>query len=101
MLRLQLRMDAETAEKLLDSPAQQLGGRSFHEVFADSLRQIRDRLEQQESLPELLFLTGGVSKMPALRAWCRETFPDAVVITGAEPEFSVSRGLAYSGRIDE
>lgn len=75
MLRLQLRMDAETAEKLLDSPAQQLGGRSFHEVFADSLRQIRDRLEQQESLPELLFLTGGVSKMPALRAWCRETFP--------------------------
>ena len=101
MLRLQLRMDAETAEKLLDSPAQQLGGRSFHEVFADSLRQIRDRLEKQESLPELLFLTGGVSKMPALRAWCRETFPDAVVITGAEPEFSVSRGLAYSGRIDE
>ena len=52
-------------------------------------------------MPELLFLTGGVSRMPALREWCREAFPEAIVITGAEPEYSVSRGLAYSGRIDE
>jgi len=48
-----------------------------------------------------VFLTGGVSKMPAVRDWCQEVFPEAVVITGAEPEFSVSRGLAYCGRIDE
>lgn len=46
-------------------------------------------------------MTGGVSRMPALRAWCREAFPEAVVITGAEPEYSVARGLAYSGRVDE
>lgn len=100
-LRLQLCMNAEIAARLLEDPAPQLGGKSFHHVFADSLAQIREKLEEQEALPELLFLTGGVSKMPALRAWCRETFPDAVVITGSEPEFSVSRGLAYSGRIDE
>ena len=101
ILRLQLRINAQIAEQMLEGPAQQLGGKSFHQVLGDSLAQIREKLEAQESLPELLFLTGGVSRMPALRAWCRETFPEAIVITGAEPEFSVSRGLAYSGRIDE
>lgn len=160
-LRLQLRMNGEMAQRLLETPVPQLEGRSFHEVFAASLQEIRARLEGAEQttgdlrtladagrqaaggssrpgdgrqgadsgahpgdgrqaaggsahpgdreqaekraaqMPELLFLTGGVSKMPALRAWCREAFPEAVVITGAEPEFSVSRGLAYSGRVDE
>ena len=98
-LRLQMKMNAQTAERLLEAPAPQLDGRSFHEVFAASLREIREKLDGQ--VPELLFLTGGVSRMPALRDWCREAFPEAIVITGAEPEFSVSRGLAYSGRIDE
>ena len=98
-LSLQMKMNAQTAERLLEAPAPQLDGRSFHEVFAASLREIREKLDGQ--VPELLFLTGGVSRMPALRDWCREAFPEAIVITGAEPEFSVSRGLAYSGRIDE
>lgn len=56
--------------------------------------------ENRGVLPELLFLTGGVSKLPAIRIWCGEVFPEAVVITGKEPEFSVARGLACSGRID-
>ncbi len=111
-LRLELKMDAELAERILEYPAPQLAGRSFHSVFGESLKEIRRSLEAQEKgsenkseghgrLPELLFLTGGVSRMPALRGWCREAFPEAIVITGAEPEYSVSRGLAYSGRVDE
>ena len=39
--------------------------------------------------------------MPAVKDWCAQVFPEVVVITGAEPEFSVARGLAWSGRIDE
>ena len=39
--------------------------------------------------------------MKEIRGWCQEVFPEAVVVTGAEPEFSVSRGLAWSGRIDD
>ena len=97
--RLQLKMNEEMAKHLLESPAPQLDGRSFHEVFAASLSEIRKKLDGQ--IPELLFLTGGVSRMPALRDRCREAFPEAIVITGSEPEYSVSRGLAYSGRIDE
>ena len=97
--RLTLRMDEAIAERILNRGAEQLDGRSFREAFCDSLAQLRDRLEGQ--LPELLFLTGGVSKLPAIRDWCAAVFPEAVVITGAEPEFSVCRGLAWSGRIDE
>ena len=98
-IRLQLVMDAKTADHILYDGIPQLEGRSFKDVFMHSLKQVRERI--QGDLPELLFLTGGVSKLPAIRDWCREAFPEAVVITGTEPEFSVSRGLAWSGRIDE
>ncbi|MBQ3425307.1 MAG: Hsp70 family protein [Clostridia bacterium] len=98
-VKLTLRMNGDIAERLLNRGARQLNGRSFKEAFTDSLRQVRERLKEHP--PELLFLTGGVSKLPAIRTWCAEAFPDAVVITGAEPEFSVCRGLAWSGRIDD
>ena len=136
-LRLELRMNAELADRILEAPAPQLKNRSFHKVFAASMQEIHRSLQEKDReaagkaggntldkadksdrsdaadaaareaanglghMPELLFLTGGVSRMPALREWCREAFPEAIVITGAEPEYSVSRGLAYSGRIDE
>ena len=94
-----LRLDAEIADRILNRGAKQLDGKSFREAFIDSLKLLKDKLGEHK--PELLFLTGGVSKLPAIRQWCADLFPDAVVITGAEPEFSVSRGLAWSGRIDE
>ena len=98
-LRLTLRLDEKIADRVLNRPAAQLNGRSFHEAFRESLADVRRKMDGQ--LPELLFLTGGVSKLPAVRDWCGEVFPEAVIITGAQPEFSVSRGLAFSGRIDE
>ena len=98
-VKLTLRMDADMARTLLERGTPRLSGRSFRAEFTDALRQVR--AQTTERPPELLFLTGGVSKMPQIRAWCRELFPEAVVIAGTEPEFSVSRGLAWSGRIDE
>ena len=98
-VRLQLFMNKNTAKRILYEGMRQLGGRSFKEVFMASLTQVRKKI--QGDLPELVFLTGGVSRLPAIRDWCREAFPESVVITGAEPEFSVCRGLAWSGRIDE
>lgn len=97
-VKLTLRMDADTARTLLERPTPRLSGRSFRAEFTDALREVRAQTRSRP--PELLFLTGGVSKLPAVRAWCREIFPEAVVIAGTEPEFSVSRGLAWSGRID-
>ena len=98
-VKLTLRMDADIARRLLERGTPRLSGRSFRAEFTDALHQVR--AQTTENPPELLFLTGGVSKMPQIRAWCREIFPEAVVIAGTEPEFSVSRGLAWSGRIDE
>ncbi len=98
-VKLTLRMDAEMARTMLERGTPRLSGRSFRAEFTDALRQVRAQTEERP--PELLFLTGGVSKMPQVRAWCREIFPEAIVIAGTEPEFSVSRGLAWSGRIDE
>ena len=94
---LTIRMDREMAEKLMKAGAPELGGHSFRDAFCDSLRQVKEKI----GTPELVFLTGGVSKLPAIRTWCQEAFEKSVVITTAQPEFSVARGLSHSGRIDE
>lgn len=97
--KLTLRVDEQIADRILNRGAAQLNGKSFREAFVDSLKELRAKL--RDEMPELLFLTGGVSRLPAIRDWCAEVYPEAVIITGAEPEFSVARGLAWSGRIDE
>ena len=97
-MKVTLRMDAETADKLLLKGAPELSGRSFKEVFIESLEKVREKTAGQ--LPELVFLTGGVSKLPAVRDYCISVFPEAVVILGSEPEFAVSRGLSWSGKTD-
>ena len=97
--RLKLSMSPEIADKLINKKVDRLGRRSFKEVFTDSLRQVRQAISDRQ--PELIFMTGGVSRLTAIRDWCREIFPEAVVICGSEPEFSVAKGLAYCGKIDE
>ena len=91
-------MDAQTALRLTEKPCEQLRGRSFHEAFCASLRVVKDSIG--EAQPELLFLTGGVSRMRAVSDWCREVFPDILIYSDSEPEFSVARGLAWCGRVD-
>ena len=98
-LRLKLSIDSAQADRILDGPSPALNGHSFRDIFLESLRNVRRAISGP--LPELLFLTGGVSRLGRIRDWCREIFPEAVVISGAEPEFAVARGLAYCGRIDE
>ena len=98
-VRLKLTMNPEIADKLLNRRADRLDGRSFRQVFTDSLRQVRESITDRQ--PELVFMTGGVSRMKELRQWCAEVFPEAVVICGSEPEYSVAKGLAECGLIDE
>ena len=98
-LLLELVMDEKAARALTDGACPQLGGRSFREVFCAGLREVRESIGAE--LPELLFLTGGVSRMENVRDWCAEVFPEAVIYTDREPEFSVARGLAWCGRIDD
>jgi len=98
-LKLPLHITRSDADAMLEEGTEKLGGKSFRATFTESLKEIRGKIGEQ--LPELLFLTGGMSRMQRIREWCAEVFPEAVVITGTEPEFSVARGLSWSGRIDE
>ena len=98
-LRLTITMDETISQRLQNAPVPSLDGKSFREVFLQALENIRNTTEEKP--PELLFLTGGVSRMPMIRDWCRAQFPDAIVISGTEPEYAVARGLSWSGKIDE
>ncbi|MBR4471305.1 MAG: Hsp70 family protein [Erysipelotrichaceae bacterium] len=97
--KLKLKIDPEIADQLLNQKVKRLEDRSFKEVFIESLIQAKSSISEKQ--PELIFLTGGVSKMPVIRKWCQEVFDDAVVITCAEPEFSVASGLAWCGKVDD
>ncbi len=98
-VKLRLVMNPETAAALTNKGVERLGGRSFKEEFEASLKQAKSGITEKH--PELIFLTGGVSRLPAIRQWCRDVFPDAVVVTGSEPEFSVARGLSLCALIDD
>ncbi len=99
VIPLTISVTAETADKILNSGNVRLGGHSFRELFCESLREVLGKISGRS--PELVLLTGGVSAMPEIKDWCASIAPDAVVITGREPQFSVAKGLSYSGRIDE
>ena len=98
-LILDLTMNRAMSARLTDHPRPQLNGKSFRQVFTAGLREVRDSIG--ETAPELLFLTGGVSRMEEIRSWCQDVFPEAVIYTDREPEFSVARGLAWCGKIDD
>ena len=97
--KLKLVMNGEISQKVLEKKSRFLQNRSFREVFTESLRETKRNITGE--MPELIFMTGGVSKLAATRDWCHEVYPDAVIITESAPEFSVAKGLAYCGRIDE
>ena len=96
---LDLVMNSAVSHRITEEPCPQLNGKSFRSVFTAGLREVRDSIGEEP--PELLFLTGGVSRMEEIRSWCQEVFPGAVIYTDREPEFSVARGLAWCGKIDD
>ena len=98
-VKFTLRMNSTIAKQLVKRRVPALNNRSWKEVFIASLKDVRDNISGEQ--PELIFLTGGVSKLAAIRDWCSEVFTDSVIISATDPEFSVARGLAYCGRIDE
>ena len=97
--KLSLRMDAAVAEAITTRPLPVLGGRSFVQAIGEALQNAA-RLTAERP-PRLLLLTGGASRMPFFRQACKDAFPAAVVVCCPEPEYSIAKGLAYAGWIDE
>lgn len=97
--RLTLQIDNEEGSHLVDDPLPELDGRSFSQAVSEALENAA-RLTSERP-PQLLLLTGGASRMPFFREACQERFPAAVVVSCPEPEFSIAKGLAYAGWVDE
>lgn len=97
--RLALTLDPDELNHLIDDPLPELGGLSFTAALRQSLENAA-RLTADRA-PALLLLTGGASRMGFFRDLCQEIFADAVVVSCPEPEFSIAKGLAYAGWVDE
>ena len=97
--KLQLVMDDQTADRIVERGLDSLNGKSFTEAVSDALEGARRVTEDRP--PKLVLLTGGASRMPFFRDLCRSAFASAAVVCCPEPEFSIAKGLAYAGWIDE
>lgn len=99
MQKLPLTLDEAECEQLVNTPLTELDGRTFSGAVRSALEDAR-RITAARP-PRLLLLTGGASRMPFFRALCQQVFENAVVVSCPEPEFSIAKGLAYAGWIDE
>ena len=97
--KLQLTLDADEADSILHAPLDALNGQSFLAALSDALHSAQ--LITADNPPRLVLLTGGASRMPFVQELCRATFADAVNVICPEPEFSIAKGLAYAGWVDE
>lgn len=97
--KLAFALDAQLMEQVVNEPLESLGGQSFADALHAALANARRLTEDQP--PKLLLLTGGASRMAFFQAQCREAFPEAIIVVCPEPEFSIAKGLAYAGWVDE
>jgi len=93
-------VDAATMNSVLDEAQSSLGGRSWRGAFRGTLLEARKKLADRSIKLAALVLTGGPSRMRFTREMCREIFPEAHFQFDSDPEFCISRGLAYAGRYD-
>lgn len=97
-IKFSLFIDEQAADDMLNMGVKKLSDKSFMEVFTESITHIRDNITEQ--LPQIVFLTGGVSKMKIVQDKVKEIFPECVLVAGVEPEFSVSKGLCWAADVD-
>ena len=98
-LMLELSLDAAAMEEIIHAPCAALGGRSFVSCLGDALRAAQR--VSADCPPQLVLLTGGASRMAFFKDACRAAFASALTVLCPEPECSIARGMAYSGRVDE
>ena len=99
MQKLTLEFNNDLAQALTTEPLEELDGHSFENAVRASLQNAVKLTANRP--PRLLLLTGGASRMPFIRELCQEVFTQAVIVSCPEPEFSIAKGLAYAGWVDE
>lgn len=94
----EIRVDKEDAKTILNNPLEVLNGYSWQTAFDYALRETIENLGGRD--PDTVLLTGGASRLPLILPATQKVFPKAKVVRGAEPEFSIARGLAWLGRFE-
>jgi hypothetical protein len=86
-------------EHVLNSSLQELEQRSWKQAFSEALHAAKGKMGTSQ--PDVIILTGGASRMDFVYTLCQEVFSEAEdIVRGAEPEFTIAKGLARIGRID-
>lgn len=96
---LSIKASEEIIRNIINKPIKELDGKSFVEGIQYSLYEAAK--VTKDNPPKLLILTGGASRMKFFKEQCKFSFPNAIIVNSEEPEFSIGKGLAYSGIIDE
>ena len=99
MQKLVLEINNDIADEIITQPLKELNGLSFTDALVSSLENAAAITSERP--PKLILLTGGASRMPFLREAVQNVFSKAVVVNCPEPEFSIAKGLAYAGWVDE
>lgn len=97
-IRVDMLCTDEMMDRLLSTPLEILGGKSYLQAYRASLRGL---LSQLSVPPSLILMTGGAMRMPFMREIAAEVFPDASIVQGNNPEFAIARGLCYALRMEE
>lgn len=92
-----IELKQEDMNKILSSPMR--GKLSWQVALEQALMAAKQQMA--DSPPELIFLTGGASRMGFISQSCKAIFSDTQIIRGKEPELSIAKGLAWTGRIDK
>ena len=94
----EINIDKTDADKILGTPLESLNGYSWEAAYNFALKETVEKLGGRA--PDTILLTGGASRLPLILPATERAFPKAKVLRGAEPEFSIARGLSWLGRFE-
>ena len=94
----EIKIDKTDADKILGTPLESLNGYSWEAAYNFALKETVEKLGGRA--PDTILLTGGASRLPLILPATERAFPNAKVLRGAEPEFSIARGLSWLGRFE-
>ena len=94
----EIKINKTDADKILGTPLESLNGYSWEAAYNFALKETVKKLGGRA--PDTILLTGGASRLPLILPATERAFPKAKVLRGAEPEFSIARGLSWLGRFE-
>ena len=94
----EIKIEKTDADKILGTPLESLNGYSWEAAYNFALKETVEKLGGRA--PDTILLTGGASRLPLILPATERAFPKAKVLRGAEPEFSIARGLSWLGRFE-